>query len=675
MRLKEVINVFLKNNYLPSKELLDFILTNKISIEELERVLSLSKKLQLDGTLSVIDFIKYELLKEQEKNVNWEELEKVRVLLEKNKGVAPFKTILSFFVDEKRIEDYLNSCVFKNIKKFKCNVEIKEKNEEKEENFIFEESETKVNFTLKEEVVSGDYKAMYNRISNEDNIFDDFIKKKPEDKDELSNQINDVVVEDEEHKETIHRNDELNNTPEEKSKKVEKEEIGEFKEKVEEKEIGSFDDNLIEEIKKKVENLVKEAHFSQNKVEWVENNLKVVKSFKANPKKVEVVDFLKYFKSKYKKIKEFLMQRASNLGKDLISIDNLTGNNEYAVIAMVRDIEQRGDFLVGIIEDLTGEIKFKVNLKEVKEAIELVPDDVALFVGKKKGKTFYVEKIVFPDIPNNSVKWLKDYGVNEDIYAVVLSDVHVGSKLFLKDRFTKFIEWLNGRNNKYFGKIGYVIVSGDLVDGVGVYPEQVEELDIISGYEQYRTFAKFLELIPSEINVIISPGNHDIVRLAEPQPVLPKDIAEPLAELNNTYLVSNPTLVLLRDYIKLLSYHGYSYDYFINNVDHLRGHLSYEKISDLVRMYLRKRHLVPSFKAAPIAPEHEDHLVIEEVPNLITSGHIHYSNIGDYKGVKILSSSCWQAITPFQEKVGHNPDPGKIPMVNLKDGSVKLLQF
>jgi DNA polymerase II small subunit/DNA polymerase delta subunit B len=32
-------------------------------------------------------------------------------------------------------------------------------------------------------------------------------------------------------------------------------------------------------------------------------------------------------------------------------------------------------------------------------------------------------------------------------------------------------------------------------------------------------------------------------------------------------------------------------------------------------------------------------------------------------------------MTPFQEKVGHNPDPGKIPMINLKDGSVKLLQF
>ncbi|MEO2154508.1 MAG: DNA polymerase II small subunit, partial [Nanoarchaeota archaeon] len=64
-----------------------------------------------------------------------------------------------------------------------------------------------------------------------------------------------------------------------------------------------------------------------------------------------------------------------------------------------------------------------------------------------------------------------------------------------------------------------------------------------------------------------------------------------------------------------------------------------------------------------------------DIPNFMTSGHIHYSNVGDYKGIKLLSSSCWQAITPFQEKVGHNPDPGKIPMINLKDGSVKLLQF
>ena len=60
---------------------------------------------------------------------------------------------------------------------------------------------------------------------------------------------------------------------------------------------------------------------------------------------------------------------------------------------------------------------------------------------------------------------------------------------------------------------------------------------------------------------------------------------------------------------------------------------------------------------------------------MLVSGHIHYSSAGSYKGIKLLSFSCWQDITPFQEKVGHNPDPGKIPLINLKDGSVKILQF
>jgi DNA polymerase II small subunit/DNA polymerase delta subunit B len=41
----------------------------------------------------------------------------------------------------------------------------------------------------------------------------------------------------------------------------------------------------------------------------------------------------------------------------------------------------------------------------------------------------------------------------------------------------------------------------------------------------------------------------------------------------------------------------------------------------------------------------------------------------------ILCSSCWQSITPFEEKVGNQPDPCKVPVVNLQTGAIKILDF
>jgi hypothetical protein len=41
----------------------------------------------------------------------------------------------------------------------------------------------------------------------------------------------------------------------------------------------------------------------------------------------------------------------------------------------------------------------------------------------------------------------------------------------------------------------------------------------------------------------------------------------------------------------------------------------------------------------------------------------------------IICSSCWQSITPFEEKVGNLPDPCKVPIVNLQTGALKILDF
>ena len=70
-----------------------------------------------------------------------------------------------------------------------------------------------------------------------------------------------------------------------------------------------------------------------------------------------------------------------------------------------------------------------------------------------------------------------------------------------------------------------------------------------------------------------------------------------------------------------------------------------------------------------------DSMLIKEIPDVITTGDMHKSDIEKYNGVLIISNSCWQTQTAFEEKVGNQPDLCKVPVLNLKTGQIKILDF
>jgi DNA polymerase II small subunit/DNA polymerase delta subunit B len=73
--------------------------------------------------------------------------------------------------------------------------------------------------------------------------------------------------------------------------------------------------------------------------------------------------------------------------------------------------------------------------------------------------------------------------------------------------------------------------------------------------------------------------------------------------------------------------------------------------------------------------ENKDPLVIETVPDIIATGDLHKPEVSTYNNILLVASSCWQSKTPFEEKVGNNPDPCKVPVFNLKTREVKILDF
>ena len=65
------------------------------------------------------------------------------------------------------------------------------------------------------------------------------------------------------------------------------------------------------------------------------------------------------------------------------------------------------------------------------------------------------------------------------------------------------------------------------------YPNQERDLKIIDLEEQFIDLANLLDKIRKDIKIIISPGNHDGVRLMEPQPLLDEKYSWALYDLDN----------------------------------------------------------------------------------------------------------------------------------------------
>jgi len=334
------------------------------------------------------------------------------------------------------------------------------------------------------------------------------------------------------------------------------------------------------------------------------------------------------------------------------------------------------------LEDPTGEIICFVSAKNsdmVKKCENIVHDEVIGVTGTTSSRFFFINDIIFPEIPDSP---LKTSPVDE--YACFIADTHVGSIDFEAKSFEKFTNWLKGNcgteEQKLIArKVKYLFVIGDLVDGVGVYPGQEKELEIKDIYKQYSALADYLKGLPEDIQLIFIPGNHDALRQSEPQPPLFNDIAKPLLELSNVNNLSNPSMVNIGkrpDFngFNVLMYHGMSYTYYATTVPALLN-VGMDKPELVGEFLLRKRHLGPSHASGLITPASFDPLIIDTVPDILTTGHIHKLGFKMYRGVNILATSCFQRMTSYMQKLGHHPTPGFVPLLNLKSRQIKVMNF
>ncbi len=411
-------------------------------------------------------------------------------------------------------------------------------------------------------------------------------------------------------------------------------------------------------------------------------NIKVLSSPIAQDQKIEVKDFVRHFRNRYNFFKKILQEKTELEG--LTSIDKISGNRTFSIIAMVtnKSVTKNKNVILEV-EDLTGRTKLLVTkTKEeiFEKAKEIVLDDVIAFKCSGSRDFLFVNDLFYPDSFLSEKKKLE-----EEVYAMFISDMHVGSNNFLEKNFNRFIGWLNGEGcddeqKKFLKKIKYLFVVGDSIDGAGIYPGQEKGLAIKDIREQYKKLAEFYRKIPKYIDIIQCAGQHDSVRVAEPQPPIGEDFAEPLTKIENLYLVSNPSLIEIeggeKEGFKILMYHGASMHGLINEIEELRLSNAHHTPAKAVKHLLKRRHLAPVHGVSIYIPNPiEDFMVIKQTPDIMVTGDLHKVDVDVYNNILIICCSCWQSITPFEEKMGNQPDYCKVPILNLKTREIKILDF
>jgi DNA polymerase II small subunit len=390
-----------------------------------------------------------------------------------------------------------------------------------------------------------------------------------------------------------------------------------------------------------------------------------------------IEDYLQYFQDRFKRLERLLRQRIDvKAATPILEALKSPAKAKLKIVCMISEKREAKQHVILTVEDLqaTATVLVTRNAPEElhKKAQLLVPDQVVcLSVQKTRSRLFLAEDIIFPEVGQKPQR-----RASKPVYAVLTSDLHVGSSKFNREAFTRFTQWLSGRYGdskmkEVAAHVKYVLIAGDIVDGVGVYPNQAKELVIRDVHKQYRFASKLIEQIPDYIEIIVSPGNHDAPRKALPQPSIADEFLKTLQETRTLFSLGDPCTVSLHG-VEILMYHGRSLDDIIATVPGM----DHDHPEKAMRLLLQSRHLAPLYGGKTmLSPENRDFLTIDRVPDIFHAGHIHVLGCCSHRGVLVVNSGGWQEQTEYMQKLGVVPTPGKVPVVNLQTLETTVFSF
>jgi len=348
------------------------------------------------------------------------------------------------------------------------------------------------------------------------------------------------------------------------------------------------------------------------------------------------------------------------------------GEGPTSVIGMVLDVREtvQRHHLILTLDDETGSVEVLVPKDSPGSRSPFLPDEVVgvrLEFSKEPRRLPRVVAVERPEVPRNRVLGRS----RRQVRAFFLSDLHIGSRSFLSENWGHLVDFLAGRgpHGALASSIEYVVVAGDLVDGIGIYPRQERDLAIPDVVEQYAELGRRLAELPDRLSVIVVPGNHDAVCPAEPQPSLPASLAQTLPP--NVRALGNPSTFAVEGVV-ISAYHGRSFDDLIPAIPGA----SYSRPTDVMKRMLQMRHLAPIYgDRTPITPAGRDGLVLDPAPDIFVTGHSHTYGVDRYRGILLLNASTWQGETEYQRMRNITPVPARAALVDLASLATATLDF
>jgi DNA polymerase II small subunit len=384
-----------------------------------------------------------------------------------------------------------------------------------------------------------------------------------------------------------------------------------------------------------------------------------------------IVAFQALFHSRYQALQRLLRGRPHL--PNLRPIRELRASEgTSSVIGMVREVRTTAQrhHIILTLDDETGSVEVLVPRDSAGARLPFLSDEVVgvrLEFGKERGKLPRAAAVERPDVPAQRTAPRTASARR----AIFLSDLHIGSRSFLSESWDHLAEFLRGHGPyaDLAASIDFVVIAGDLVDGIGIYPRQERDLAISDVVEQYAELGRRLGELPDRMTIVAVPGNHDAVCPAEPQPALPPNLTA--AFPRNLRLLANPSTFAL-DGVVVQAYHGRSFDDLIPAIPGA----SYARPTEVMKRMLQMRHLAPIYgDRTPLAPLARDGLVIDPAPDILVTGHAHTYGVDRYRGVLLLNASTWQAETEYQRMRNISPVPARAAVVDLASLGLVTLDF
>ena len=156
---------------------------------------------------------------------------------------------------------------------------------------------------------------------------------------------------------------------------------------------------------------------------------------------------------------------------------------EITIVGLASDVKwARTGSLMFVLEDETTQIgcvlKPPSDASPLHASLDGLMDDEIVgvsgfFTSGDRDPRLIVLDIHKPPLSNHSKAQATH---DQAVSAAFLSDVHFGSKTFLQPQWDKMIHWF--KNDPLARTVKYFVLSGDGVDGVGIYPGQERHLTV-----------------------------------------------------------------------------------------------------------------------------------------------------------------------------------------------------